>query len=227
MSEKTNAIAIDGPAGAGKSTIARAAAEKLGYIYVDTGALYRTVAYSVLCAGIDPEDNGAVARHLNGISVDLKYIDGEQRVFLNNNDVSKLIRTPTVAMTASKTSANPKVREFLLGLQRSIAAENNVVMDGRDIATVVLPDAKVKIFLTASAEVRAHRRFDELKIKGTEISFEEVLKDIKLRDEQDMNRTVAPLKPAEGSVTVDTSELDLRQSVETLLNVIKETLERE
>lgn len=227
MSNKTTAVAIDGPAGAGKSTIARTLAETMGFIYVDTGALYRTVAYSVARNGIDPADTDAVTAHLEKISVDIKYKDNEQRVLLNGEDVSDRIRTPEVSMTASKTSAIPEVRAFLLELQRKLAAENNVVMDGRDIATVVLPDAKVKIFLTASPEVRARRRYDELVAKGADVRFEDVLSDLIKRDEQDMNRRVAPLKPSADAVIVDTSELDLKASVEAMRRVVEENLERE
>ena len=221
MQEKTVAIAIDGPAGAGKSTIARKLAEKTGYIYVDTGALYRTVALSISKSGINPQDVSAVVEHIGKISVDIKYIDGEQRVILNGEDVSNLIRTPEVSMMASTTSAIPEVRAFLLGLQRKLAKEHNVVMDGRDIGTVVLPDAKVKIFLTASPEVRAKRRYDELILKGQNVEFSVVLADLIKRDEQDMTRAVAPLKPSDESVIVDTSELDLDGAVLAMENVVK------
>ena len=224
MQEKTVAIAIDGPAGAGKSTIARKLAEKTGYIYVDTGALYRTVALSISKNGINPQDVPAVVEHIGRISVDIKYINGEQRVILNGEDVSNLIRTPEVSMMASVTSAIPEVRAFLLGLQRKLAGEHNVVMDGRDIGTVVLPDAKVKIFLTASPEVRAKRRYDELILKGQNVVFSDVLADLIKRDEQDMNRAVAPLKPSDESVIVDTSELDLDGAVLAMENVVKQRL---
>lgn len=227
MLKKTVAIAIDGPAGAGKSTIARKLAEKTGYIYVDTGALYRTVALSISRNGIDPLDISAVVAHIAEIAVDIKYIDGEQRVILNGEDVSELIRTPEVSMTASVTSAIPEVRAFLLGLQRKLAKEHNVVMDGRDIATVVLPDAKVKVFLTASPEIRARRRYDELVLKGQKVEFDDVLADIIKRDAQDMNREVAPLKPSAESVIVDTSDLDLEGAVNAMQNVIKERLNGE
>lgn len=227
MLKKTVAIAIDGPAGAGKSTIARKLAEKTGYIYVDTGALYRTVALSISRKGIDPLDISAVVAHIAEIAVDIKYIDGEQRVILNGEDVSELIRTPEVSMTASVTSAIPEVRAFLLGLQRKLAKEHNVVMDGRDIATVVLPDAKVKVFLTASPEIRARRRYDELVLKGQKVEFDDVLADIIKRDAQDMNREVAPLKPSAESVIVDTSDLDLEGAVNAMQNVIKERLNGE
>ncbi len=220
MDTKTIAVAIDGPAGAGKSTIARRLAKNLGYIYVDTGALYRTVALSIMSAGVNADDIAAVTRHVIGIKVDITYKGDEQRVLLQGRDVSDLIRTPEVSMMASKTSAIPEVRAFLLGLQRKLAEEHNVVMDGRDIATVVLPDAKVKIFLTASSEVRARRRYDELVAKGENVKFEDVLSDLIKRDEQDMNRAVAPLKPSEQSVIVDTSALDLEQAVEAMRRVV-------
>ena len=221
---KTIAIAIDGPAGAGKSTIARRLAEKLGYIYVDTGALYRTVAYCVLKNGINPDEKDKVTALLRGVRVDIVYRAGEQRVLLDGEDVSELIRTPEVSEAASKTSAIPEVREYLLSLQRRIADENNVVMDGRDIATVVLPNAKVKIFLTATAEIRARRRYDELIQKGSKVTYEDVLADLKERDYRDMTREIAPLKPSAESVTVDTSELSLEESVAALESVVAEKI---
>lgn len=227
MNVNTVAVAIDGPAGAGKSTIARRLAKSMGYIYVDTGALYRTVALSVMQNGIDADDIAAVSRHINGIKVDIMYKGDEQRVLLDGNDVSDLIRTPEVSMMASKTSAIPEVRAFLLGLQRRLASEHSVVMDGRDIATVVLPDARVKIFLTASSEVRAKRRYDELIAKGDEVKYEDVLADLIQRDEQDMNRAVAPLKPSEQSVIVDTSDLDLDGAVNAMREVINKCLSGE
>lgn len=227
MTRKTVAIAIDGPAGAGKSTIARQLAVSLGYIYVDTGALYRTVALSILRNNIDSDNIAEVTAHIEGISVDIKYIDGEQRVLLNSEDVSAFIRTPEVSMMASKTSAILEVRAFLLGLQRKLAEQHNVVMDGRDIATVVLPDAEVKIFLTASPEIRARRRYDELIAKGEQVEFGDVLADLIKRDEQDMNRSVAPLKPSQEAVIVDTSGLDLQQSVEATQRVVKNKLNGE
>ena len=227
MTRKTVAIAIDGPAGAGKSTIARQLAVSLGYIYVDTGALYRTVALSILRNNIDSDNIAEVTAHIEGISVDIKYIDGEQRVLLNSEDVSAFIRTPEVSMMASKTSAILEVRAFLLGLQRKLAEQHNVVMDGRDIATVVLPDAEVKIFLTASPEIRARRRYDELIAKGEQVEFGDVLADLIKRDEQDMNRSVATLKPSQEAVIVDTSGLDLQQSVEATQRVVKNKLNGE
>ncbi len=215
----TVAIAIDGPAGAGKSTVARRLAEKIGYIYVDTGALYRTVAYSVLQNQIDSDNVEAVKELLKKISVDIIYKGTEQRVLLNGEDVSDYIRTPEVSMVASTTSAIPEVRSFLLGLQRKLSQEHNVVMDGRDIATVVLPDAEVKIFLTALPEVRAKRRYDELLEKGMQVDFNDVLEELIKRDKQDSEREVAPLKPSEESVIIDTSELTLEQTIDAM-NVV-------
>lgn len=217
------AIAIDGPAGAGKSTIAKAAAKNLGYIYVDTGAMYRAIGLYTLRSGVLVTDTDKVISLLDEIKLSLARNDqGEQLVILNGEDVSGLIRTEEVSMAASKVSAIPKVREFLLSLQRDMAKNNNVIMDGRDIGTVVLPDAKVKIFLTASAEIRARRRYDELILKGQEADYETVLRDVKLRDENDMNRPIAPLKPAEDSILVDTSDIDLEETIALLIKTIKE-----
>lgn len=217
-------VAIDGPAGAGKSTIARAAAKKLGYIYVDTGALYRTVALAAVRRDVI-EDADAVAAMLPEISVELKFENGEQQVYLDGENVSSLIRTPQISMGASKVSAIPKVREYLLSLQQSIAKENNVIMDGRDIATVVLPNADVKIFLFATPECRAQRRYKELIEKGENVTYEDVLKDVNERDYQDSHREIAPLKPSEDSVMADTSDLDLEDSTEMIIGIIKEKTE--
>lgn len=217
-------IAIDGPAGAGKSTIARAAAKTLGYIYVDTGALYRAVGVYSLRKGLDTKNPETVAATLSHIQVELKFQDGVQHVFLNGEDVSEEIRTPKASMAASDVSAVPAVRQFLFDLQRDIAAKNNCIMDGRDIGTVVLPGAEVKIFLTASPEARAVRRFRELQEKGATDTYEEVLADLAERDYNDSHRAVAPLKPAEDSVLVDTSALTLSESVEKIIEVIKEKL---
>ncbi len=217
-------VAIDGPAGAGKSTIAKAAAKKLGYIYVDTGALYRAVGVYSLRNGVDTTDGGAVAKTLPSVSVELKFQDGVQHVYLNGEDVSEEIRTPQASMAASHVSAVPAVRQFLFDLQRDIAAKNNCIMDGRDIGTVVLPHAQVKIFLTASPEARAKRRFIELQAKGAKDTFEQVLADLKQRDYNDSHREVAPLKPADDSVLVDTTALTLEASVEKVIEVIKEKL---
>ena len=217
-------IAIDGPAGAGKSTIARAAAKTLGYIYVDTGALYRAVGVYSLRKGLDTKNPETVAATLSHIQVELKFQDGVQHVFLNGEDVSEEIRTPKASMAASDVSAVPAVRQFLFDLQRDIAAKNNCIMDGRDIGTVVLPGAEVKIFLTASPEARAVRRFRELQEKGATDTYEDVLADLVERDYNDSHRAVAPLKPAEDSVLVDTSALTLSESVEKVIEVIKEKL---
>lgn len=217
-------VAIDGPAGAGKSTVAKAAAKELGYIYVDTGALYRTVALNALRKGVI-DNNDAIVKMLESICVELKYIDGVQAVFLNGEDVSSLIRTPEISMGASTVSAIPEVRAFLLDLQRDIAKKDNVIMDGRDIATVVLPDAQVKIFLFASPECRAERRYKELIEKGENVKFEDVLADVNQRDYQDSHREIAPLKPSKDSIMADTSELDLDGSVALIVNTIKENID--
>ncbi len=219
-------IAIDGPAGAGKSTIAKRLAVKLGCIYVDTGALYRTIAYSLLKSGKDYNDVATVVAHLETIRVDIAYKGDTQIVLLDNEDVSSFIRTPEVSNVASVTSAIPEVRAYLLGLQRRLAEENSVVMDGRDIATVVLPNAKVKIFLTASPEERARRRYIELKEKGIEANYDEVLADIKDRDYRDSHREVAPLKQAEGAVLVDTTDKDLEQAVVAMEEAVKQQLNK-
>jgi len=218
-------VAIDGPAGAGKSSVSRAVAARLGYIYVDTGALYRTVALSLINEKIDTSDESAVQGHLSGISVDISYVGDEQRVFLNGNDVSELIRSPEVSMGASKASALPCVRRFLFDKQRDLAVKNNVVMDGRDIGTVVLPEAQVKIYLTATAEERARRRMKEMLEKGQEADFNSVLEDIKKRDNNDMNRPISPLKKADDAILVDTTDTGgYEKSVELLLDVIRRRL---
>lgn len=217
-------VAIDGPAGAGKSTIAKAAAKELGFIYVDTGALYRAVAYNAVKTGaIDDEQR--IINMLDSTKVELKYVNGVQAVYLNGEDVSAFIRTPEISMGASKVSAIPQVRAFLLNLQREIASKNNVIMDGRDIATVVLPNADVKIFLFASPECRAERRYKELIEKGEEVSFDDVLKDVNQRDYQDSHREIAPLKPSDDSIMADTSELTLQESIDLIVNTIKEKIQ--
>ncbi|MBQ7810777.1 MAG: (d)CMP kinase [Clostridia bacterium] len=217
------AVAIDGPAGAGKSTIARAAAKALGFIYVDTGALYRSIGLNAIRTGVDITDSNAVENNLTGMKVELAFdAQGAQIVLLNGEDVSSLIRTPEVSMAASKVSAVPKVRAFLLDLQRNMAKTQSVIMDGRDIGTVVLPDAEVKIFLTASPEIRAKRRFDELIEKGQEVKYEDVLADVIERDYNDSHREIAPLKPAEDSKIADTSGLTLEESIDLIINIIKE-----
>lgn len=222
--EKHINVAIDGPAGAGKSTIAKMLAVALGCIYVDTGALYRTIAYSVLKSGIDPNDKAAVIDNLGKTGIDIVYEDGVQKVLLNGEDVSGLIRTENVSKTASLTSAIPEVRSYLLGLQRRLAEQTSVVMDGRDIGTVVLPDANVKIFLTASAEERANRRYKELIEKGEKADYNEVLSEIKERDERDMNRAVAPLKCADDAVLIDSSDMTIDEVVAAMKNAAEQKL---
>lgn len=217
-------IAIDGPAGAGKSTVAKAVAQRLKYLYVDTGALYRAIAFFVQGRGLD--DETAIVAALDSVDVKLKFINDSQRVFLCNEDVTEKIRTPQISMMASKISAIPAVREFLLCLQRDIAQKNNVLMDGRDIGTVILPNADVKIFLTASPEVRAKRRYKELLDKGISSDYEDVLSDILKRDYDDSNRTVAPLKRAEDALLVDTSDCSFEESVELVLRFIEEGLRK-
>ena len=220
---KTISIAIDGPSGAGKSTLARSMASKLGYLYVDTGAIYRTIGVYVLRSGIDPKDEAAVTAVLPNIHVNLSYgEDGLQHMFLNGEDVTTAIRLPEISMYASAVSAHPTVRTFLLEMQRQLARENNVIMDGRDIGTVVLPDADVKVFLTATAQERARRRALELEQRGTPEPYEKVLKDIEERDWNDSHRATAPLRQAEDAVLLDTTELDFAQSEQMMLNIIKE-----
>ena len=214
-------VAIDGPAGAGKSTIAKAASKALGYIYVDTGALYRTVALAAVRAEVINDTERIIAL-LDSLQVELQYVDGVQAVLLNGEDVSAYIRTPEISMGASKVSAIPAVRAFLLDLQRDIAKKNNVIMDGRDIATVVLPQAEVKIFLFASPECRAERRYKELLEKGESVMYEDVLADVNQRDYHDSHREIAPLKPSKESVLLDTSELDLKASIQAVIDIIKE-----
>lgn len=217
-------VAIDGPMGAGKSTIARAAAERLGFVYADTGALYRAVGLYCHRKGVDMKRASAVAARLDEISLEIKRFDGVQHVFLNDEDVSGEIRLPEISMAASAVSAVPEVRTALLDMQRKIAENNDVIMDGRDIGTVVLPDADVKIFLTASPEIRAKRRYDELRAKGREVAFKDVLDDLNKRDYDDSHREAAPLKAAEDAVVADTSGLDFEQSVELVCGLIKERL---
>lgn len=217
-------IAIDGPAGAGKSTIAKTVSGNLGYIYVDTGALYRTIGLNVLRQGKNTKNTDEVVSTLADVKVSLRFVDGEQRVFLGEEDVSEAIRQNEVSMAASNVSSIPAVREFLFDLQRNIASENNCIMDGRDIGTVVLPDAKIKIYLTASAEARADRRFKELTEKGQSVDYNVILEEIKERDYQDMNREIAPLKKAEDAILVDTTELNLQESIDYMVKVIKERL---
>lgn len=221
------AIAIDGPAGAGKSTIAKILAKELELIYVDTGALYRTIGYYVTQQGVDTADTDKVVAALSGLQVELRYVDGVQRVFANGEDVSDLIRTPAMSMAASAVSAIAAVREYLLHTQRDIAATHSVVMDGRDIGTVILPDAKIKIFLTASPESRATRRYAELQEKGDPATYEEVLADMIKRDYDDSHRAIAPLKQAEDAIPVDTSGETLEQSVARLKEIVYKKLNEE
>lgn len=215
-------VAIDGPAGAGKSTLARRLAADLGYIYVDTGAMYRTIGLYALRADKDPHDNAAVNALLPEISLRLASVDGEQHIYLNEEDVSKAIRTEEAGMAASAVGANPEVRAFLLDLQRNMAKTQNILMDGRDIGTVVLPNATAKIFLTAAPEARAKRRWKEYQEKGVNVSFEEVLEDVKKRDYQDTHREAAPLKQAEDAVLLDTSDLNFEQSLDAMKKIIAE-----
>lgn len=210
-------VAIDGPAGAGKSSIARAVAAEIGFIYVDTGALYRSVALYALENGLEGE---ALTASLDNVDVRLEFIDKSQHVILNGKDVSDDIRTPEVSMNASKVSAIPEVRSFLFGLQKKIAGENNTIMDGRDIGTVVLPDAQLKVFLTASAEERANRRFKEM--KDPDITYEQILQDIKQRDYNDMHRETAPLKQADDAVLLDTTNMTIDEVIEKLKSMISE-----
>lgn len=217
-------VAIDGPAGAGKSTISRTAAIEVGFIYVDTGALYRAVGVNALRQGIDTTDIEKVSSTLKDINVELKFVNNVQHVFLNGEDVSDEIRLPAASMAASNVSAIPSVRAFLFDLQQNIAKTNNCIMDGRDIGTVVLPKAQIKIFLTASSEKRAMRRFLELEAKGATDTYEQVLEDLNKRDYNDSHREIVPLKPASDSIIVDTTDLTLEQSIEKIVNIIKEKL---
>ena len=220
---KTYSIAIDGPAGAGKSTIAKRLAKELGFYYVDTGAIYRTVAYFLDLLGISPKDVDGVERYIDELTVEIEYDeDGLQHMIMNGMDVSDDIRTPEISMKASDVSAHAVVREMLLDMQRDVAKKHNVIMDGRDIGTVVLPRAQVKIFLTASAEVRAQRRFQELQAKGKKDSYEQVLKELQKRDYQDTHREIAPLKKAKDSIVVDTSELDIDGVVAAIRAIVQE-----
>ena len=217
-------IAIDGPAGAGKSTLARKLAEQLGYIYVDTGAIYRTVALKALWEKADPGDPAQVAPLLEGLELHMGYENGEQKMYLEGEDVSAAIRRHKVSGAASQISAIPEVRAFLLDFQRKLAREGNVVMDGRDIGTVVLPGADVKIFLTAAPEARARRRLRELEQRGEPADFDAILRDIRDRDWQDEHRPIAPLRQAADAVLLDTTDLDLGQSMSRLLALVKEKI---
>lgn len=228
MPEKHVSVAIDGPAGAGKSTLARRAAKELGYLYVDTGAIYRTVGCYMKLMGIGPRDVDGVTRLLDEVGISIRYgEDGLQHMILNGQDVTGEIRTPEMSHYASCVSAIPAVREFLLEMQRKLARENSIVMDGRDIGTVVLPNADVKVFLTASPEVRAERRCRELEEKGESVSYDQVLSDMKKRDRQDSTRATAPLRQAADAVLLDTSGLTLDESSQRLLEIIRARIKKE
>ena len=222
---KTYAIAIDGPAGAGKSTMAKRLAKELGYYYVDTGAIYRTVAYFLDLLGVSPKDVDGVERYIDELTIEIEYDEeGKQHMIMNGMDVTGEIRTQDISQKASLVSAHPVVREVLLDMQRDVAKAHNVIMDGRDIGTVVLPKADVKIFLTASPEVRAKRRTDELLAKGQTAEYEVVLKEIQQRDYQDTHREIAPLKMAKDSIKLDTSELDIDGVIDAMKKIIGEKI---
>lgn len=226
MKKEFCSIAIDGPAGAGKSTMAKRVAETLGFLYVDTGAIYRTVGYHMDLCGIGPRDTDGVTRLIGDVNIEIQYdAEGLQHMLLGGIDVTGEIRTPEMSAIASAISAQPVVREYLLDMQRAVARRHNVVMDGRDIGTVVLPQADVKIFLTAELEVRARRRLEELRAKGENTTLQKVLGDMKKRDEQDMGRKIAPLRRAKNAVKLDTTQLDIDQAVAAILQIIKEKLE--
>lgn len=221
-------VAIDGPSGAGKSTVSRAAAKAFGFIYVDTGAMYRTIGLAAHRKGLDTKDKPSIIALLPELSIDLRYNElGEQRMYLGDEDVSADIRLPEISMCASNVSAMPEVRAYLMDMQRQMAKRYDVIMDGRDIGTVILPDAEVKIFLTASAEERANRRLKELEAKGVNTSFEEVLEDMKKRDAQDSSRAAAPLVPADDAVILDTSEMGFDESVQAVCKLIADKTGRE
>ena len=222
---KTYSIAIDGPAGAGKSTIARRLAKELGYYYVDTGAIYRTVAYFLDLLGISPKDVDNVERYIDELTIQIEYDeDGVQHMIMNGMDVTQDIRTQDISQKASLVSAHGVVRDVLLDMQRDVAKQHNVIMDGRDIGTVVLPKADVKIFLTAAAEVRARRRTDELLAKGQKAEYDRILKEIQQRDYQDTHREIAPLKMAKDSIKVDTSEMDIDAVVNNIRDIVGKKL---
>ncbi len=219
-------IAIDGPAGAGKSTVAKMAAEKLGFVYVDTGAMYRTIALYMLDSHIDVDDGKALVDALGKIEIGIRYEDGVQRMLLNGADVSGRIRTKEVSAQASVTAVKPQVRAKLLDLQRNLAKKEDVIMDGRDIGTRILPDAGLKIFLTASSAERARRRFDELREKGEKCDYEEIRKEIEERDYRDMHREEAPLKQADDAVFLDTSDISAEEAADRIVSLAKERMER-
>jgi cytidylate kinase len=219
---ESKSVALDGPSGAGKSTLARRAAERFGFIYVDTGALYRSVGLCVLRNGVLSSDESGVVSLLPTINLEMKYVDGVQRMILNCEDITEDIRTPEISKFASDISALVPVRDFLLDTQRDMAKKYDVIMDGRDIGTVVLPNAGLKVFLVADAEVRAKRRYDELIARGMQVNYEDVLRDLNQRDKNDSEREAAPLKAADDAVTLDTSKLDFEQSVDALCKIISE-----
>lgn len=222
---KGHSVAIDGPAGAGKSSLARRVARELGFLYVDTGAIYRAVGYHLSLMGIGPRDVDGITRLLDDINLEITYsADGVQRVILNGADVTEEIRTPEISKLASQISVHPVVRNFLLELQRDLARRHSVIMDGRDIGTVVLPQADVKIYLTASIEERARRRLRDLHEKGIEMGLDEVMREIQERDRQDMDRPVAPLRQAKDAVLLDTSSMGLEEAVEALKGIIRERI---
>lgn len=217
-------MAIDGPAGAGKSTIAKAAAKALGFVYLDTGAIYRTVAWHITMLGIGPKDTDHVPALLDDANIEIRFLEDGQHMILNGKDVTGEIRTPEIGSCAAQVAAQPAVREFLLGLQRDLAKTHSIIMDGRDIGTVVLPKASLKIYLTASAEVRAKRRYEEYLEKGQPAVYEQVLADQKQRDYDDMHRKIAPLKQAKDAVLLDTTELSLEASIDAVISLIRERL---
>lgn len=217
-------IAVDGPSGAGKSTLAKALADRLGYIYADTGALYRTIGLYMLEKKIETKDSEAVAESLKGLDIRLEHRDGSQRIYLNGNEIGEEIRAPEVSMAASDVSAHPTVRDFLLELQRKIAEQSNVIMDGRDIGTVVLPNATLKIFLTADVKERAQRRLSQLEKQGIKADYSEVLSDMRRRDHNDTHRETAPLRKAHDAVLIDTTGMEKEQSMERLYSVVSERI---
>lgn len=225
MTQKKYSVAIDGPAGAGKSTVARAAAKALGFYYVDTGAIYRTVGYHMDFLGIGPKDTDGVTRLIGDANIQIEYdAAGNQHMILNGNDVTEELRTPEMSEIASEISGHKVVRDYLMEMQRDLARRHSVVMDGRDIGTVVLPRADVKIFLTAAPEVRARRRFAELSAKGEKTTFEQVLEDQRRRDEQDASRKIAPLRQAKDAILLDTSDINQEQTAEAIVRLVREKL---
>lgn len=224
MNKKYYQIAIDGPSGVGKSTLAKALSAEFGFVYVDTGAIYRTVGLYAQYNNIDPADEKTLSEHFDKIDIDIKWIDGEQRIYLGGKDVSSEIRTPKSSMYASAVSALPAVRAFLLDMQRNIASKNSVIMDGRDIGTVILPNADVKIFMSADENSRAQRRYKELIEKGQNVTFDEVLEDMRKRDHNDSTRNTAPLVPADDAIMFDNSKLDIEGTVREAKKIIMEKI---